>query len=119
MDKKTEKENKLQLIPKAEKYIEYILQIIIKLPRVEKFSIGNEYKQSMYQMIRKIMYINKIGKGIELRRISGIEYIPSKYEETKNEIAKYIDNEFINETIKEIVNYINTTSKVLIDDSNW
>jgi len=34
--------------------------------------------------------------------------------EIKNEIAKYIDNEFMNE----IVNYINTTSKVLIDDSN-
>ena len=44
MDKKTEKENKLQLIPKIEKYIEYILQIILKLPRTEKFSIGNEYK---------------------------------------------------------------------------
>ena len=63
MDRKSEKENKLQLIPKAEKYIEYILQVIIKLPRTEKFSIGNEYKESMYQMIRKTMYINKIGKG--------------------------------------------------------
>lgn len=39
--------------------------------------------------------------------------------EIKNEIAKYIDNEFMNETMKEIVNYINTTSKVLIDDSNY
>lgn len=38
--------------------------------------------------------------------------------EIKNEIAKYTDNEFMNETMKEIVNYINTTSKVLIDDSN-
>ena len=44
-------ENKLQLIPKSEKYIEYILQIIIKLPRTEKFNIGNEYKQSMYKML--------------------------------------------------------------------
>ena len=35
MNKKTEKENKLQLIPKTEKYIEYILQILIKLPRTE------------------------------------------------------------------------------------
>ena len=47
MEKKTEKENKLQLIPKTEKYIEYILQIIIKLPRtvnvkiklIEKFKV--------------------------------------------------------------------------------
>ena len=35
---------KLVLIPKAEKYIEYIIELIIKLPRTEKFSIGNEYK---------------------------------------------------------------------------
>lgn len=63
MDKKTEKENKLQLIPKTEKYIEYILQIIIKLPRTEKFNIGNEYKVSMYEMLRNIMYLSKIEKS--------------------------------------------------------
>ena len=39
--------------------------------------------------------------------------------ETKNEIAKYIDNEFINETIKEIVKYIKEVNKVQIDDSNY
>ena len=39
--------------------------------------------------------------------------------ETKNEIAKYIDNEFINETIKEIVKYIKEVNKVKIDDSNY
>ena len=60
MEKKTEKENKLQLIPKTEKYIEFILQIIIKLPRTKKFNIGNEYKASMYEMLRKIMYLSKI-----------------------------------------------------------
>lgn len=46
MDKSTQKNNKLQLIPKTEKYIQYMLQIIFKLPRTEKFSIGTEYKQS-------------------------------------------------------------------------
>ena len=60
MDKKTEKQNKLQLIPKTEKYIEYILQVILKLPRTEKFNIGNEYKTSMYEMLRNVMYISKI-----------------------------------------------------------
>ena len=39
--------------------------------------------------------------------------------EAKNEIAKYIDNEFILEMTKEIVNYIKTTHKVYIDDSNF
>ena len=35
--------NKLQLIPKIEKYMEYMMHVIIKLPRVEKFSIGTKY----------------------------------------------------------------------------
>ena len=63
MDKKEEKENKLRLIPKSEKYIEYILTIIVKLPRTEKFNIGNEYKISMYEMLRNIMYLSKIDKN--------------------------------------------------------
>ena len=59
---KQEKENRLKLIPKAEKYIEYMLQIIFKLPRTEKFSIGTEYKLSLYQMLENIMLISKIEK---------------------------------------------------------
>ena len=55
--------NKLQLIPKTEKYIEYMLQIIFKLPRIEKFSIGTEYKSSMYKMLQNILIISKIGKN--------------------------------------------------------
>ena len=39
--------------------------------------------------------------------------------EAKNEIAKYIDNEFVLEMIKEIVNYMKTTHKVQIDDSEF
>ena len=57
-----EKEEKLKLIPKVEKYIEYILGIILKLPRTEKFSIGTEYKSSMYKMLSNIMLLNKISK---------------------------------------------------------
>lgn len=55
-----EREHKLILIPKMERYIEYILNMIIKLPRIEKFSIGNEFKVSMYKMLENILYINKI-----------------------------------------------------------
>ena len=57
---KEEKENKLKLIPKTEKYIEYMLQVIKKLPRVEKFSIGTEYKKSMYEMLEYILMISKV-----------------------------------------------------------
>lgn len=73
MDKKTEKENKLQLIPKSEKYIEYVLQIITKLPRTEKFNIGNEYKQSMYEMLRNIMYLSKIEQNQALNILNKID----------------------------------------------
>ena len=63
MNSKEEKENKLYLIPKTEKYIEYVLALIMKLPRTEKFSIGTEYKVSMYQMLENIMILNKINKN--------------------------------------------------------
>lgn len=59
---KEEKESKLKLIPKAEVYVEYIINIIIKLPRTEKFSIGSEYKLSLYKMLEEIMYLNKMDK---------------------------------------------------------
>lgn len=73
MDKKTKKENKLQLIPKTEKYIEYMLQVILKLPRTEKFNIGNEYKTSMYEMLRNIMYISKIDNTQSLNILNKID----------------------------------------------
>ena len=37
-----------------------MLDVMIKLPRTEKFSIGTEYKQSMYKMLNKVMSLNKI-----------------------------------------------------------
>ncbi len=60
MVSKQEEENKLALIPKSEKHIEYMLDVMVKLPRAEKFSIGTEYKQSMYKMLEQIMLLNKV-----------------------------------------------------------
>jgi hypothetical protein len=62
-----EKENKLILIPKTEKYMEYMLQIMLKLPRTEKFSIGTEYKKSMYEMIENILIVSKIEGSKDLK----------------------------------------------------
>ncbi len=73
MIKKQEKEQKLILIPKTEKYIEYMLQVIFKLPRIEKFSIGTEYKQSMYQMLKDILIISKIEKNETLYYLNKID----------------------------------------------
>ena len=52
--------NELTLIPKYEKYMQYIIEVIIKMPRTEKFNIGNEYKSIMYKTLENILYINKI-----------------------------------------------------------
>ena len=41
----------LILIPKIEDYIEYIVNIIFKLPRTKKFSIENEYKKNIYKTL--------------------------------------------------------------------
>lgn len=54
--------NELVIIPKIEKYIEYMLTILIKLPRTEKFSIGSEIKTSMYEMLKYILLSSKIEK---------------------------------------------------------
>lgn len=59
----------LQLIPKTEKYIEYMLEVLMKIPRTEKFSIGTEYKASMYRMLENIMYLNKFKKIEYLNKI--------------------------------------------------
>ena len=72
-NKKDAKNNKLILIPKTEKYIEYILQIILKLPRTEKFNIGNEYKISMYQMLKDILRISKSEKSEILNYLNNID----------------------------------------------
>ncbi len=56
------KNNELIIIPKIEKYIEYMLTILIKLPRTEKFSIGTEIKTSMYEMLKYILLASKIDK---------------------------------------------------------
>ena len=53
-------DNELKLIPAYEQYIEYIVQLLIKLPRTEKFSIGTDFKQIMYSCLEDIMYISKI-----------------------------------------------------------
>ena len=37
-----------------------MIEVIMKMPRTEKFNIGNEFKNVMYKMLENILYINKI-----------------------------------------------------------
>lgn len=63
----------LILIPKAENYIQYMLELIMKLPRTEKFNIGNEYKISMYSMLEEILLLSKIPEEEKLGYINKID----------------------------------------------
>lgn len=54
--------NQLIIIPKIEKYIEYMLTILLKLPRTEKFSIGTEIKTSMYEILKNVLLASKIDR---------------------------------------------------------
>lgn len=66
-------EKELLLIPRYTKYIEYMLNVITKLPRTEKFNIGNEYKNSIYETMRNILYINKTEKNKRIIYLNNID----------------------------------------------
>ena len=95
------KEDELTLIPKTEKYIEYMLSVILKIPRVEKFSIGNEYKNSMnilsrkvkdeklYKLLEKIVYSNSGLKGLPIGNYT-LQIFANIY---LNEVDQYIKQE--------------------------
>ena len=71
----------LKLIPKYTDYMEYMLELLRLLPRIEKVNLGNEYKTIMYQTFENIMfldkienkskmyYLNKIDSGINIQRV--------------------------------------------------
>ena len=74
-EKKEQENRKLSLIPKTEDYIEYVIVMLIKIPRTEKFSIGNEYKQSMYKMLENILMLSKV---IDTEKINYINVIDAQ-----------------------------------------
>ena len=63
----------LTLIPKYERYMQYMIEVIIKMPRTEKFNIGNEFKNIMYKMLENILYINKIENSKRLYYLNLID----------------------------------------------
>ena len=63
----------LILIPKYEKYMQYMIEVILKMPRTEKFNIGNEFKNIMYKTLENIMLISKIDVNKRLHYINEID----------------------------------------------
>lgn len=66
VDMMESKNNALIIVPKIEKYIEYMLVILLKIPRTEKFSIGTELKTSMYEMLKYLLLASKVAKSKRL-----------------------------------------------------
>ena len=67
------KDNELKLIPLYEQYMEYMIQLLIKLPRTEKFSIGTDFKAVMYSTLEDIMFITKLDRKDVLRFLNRID----------------------------------------------
>ena len=105
------KQTSLNLIPKYENYMQYIIEIIIKLPRTEKFSIGTEYKKSMYETIESILYIEKIDK---YKRLYYLNLIDAKINVQRIYLRIMLKNKWIDEKkFKVAMNKIYEIGKIL------
>ena len=94
MNKKEINQNKLLLIPKYEKYMQYMIEVIIKMPRTEKFNIGNEFKTIMYKMLENILYINKVENS---RRLYYLNLIDAELNTQRIMIRVMLKNKWIDE----------------------
>lgn len=84
----------LILIPKYEKYMEYMLQVILKMPRTEKFNIGNEFKIVMYKMLENILYISKVEFS---KRLYYLNIIDAELNTQRTMIRIMVKNRWIDE----------------------
>jgi len=95
----------LYMLPKMERHIEYILGVILKLPRTEKFNIGQEMKLVVYDTLKNILLLSKISM---LSRISIANVIDANisYEKALIRIMykfRYIDNKKYMYMIDELI----------------
>ncbi len=93
-EKHSPKQDILYMLPKMEKHIEYVLGVVLKLPRTEKFNIGQEMKQVVYDTLKNILLLSKISVS---SRISVANVIDANiaYEKALIRIMykhRYIDN---------------------------
>ena len=95
----------LILIPKYEKYMQYMIEVIIKMPRTEKFNIGNEFKTIMYKMLENILYINKVENS---KRLYYLNLIDAELNTQRIMIRVMLKNKWIDEKkykVEECIDY--------------
>lgn len=91
---KNTKQDILYMLPKIERHIEYVLGVVLKLPRTEKFNIGQEMKLTVYDTLKNILYLSKIDVRARLSVANVIDANIS-YEKALIRIMyknRYIDN---------------------------
>lgn len=52
-----------------------MIEVIMKLPRTEKYSIGTEYKTAMYKMLENLLLLSKVR---EEEKINYINYVDAE-----------------------------------------
>ncbi len=67
------KESGLKIIPLYEDYMEYMIQLLLILPRTEKYSIGTDFKQVMYSTLEEILFIDKLEQNKKLVYLNRID----------------------------------------------
>ena len=88
------KQDILYMLPKMERHIEYVLKVVLKLPRTEKFNIGQEMKCVVYDTLKNILYLSKIDIKYRLD-VANIIDANISYEKSLIRIMykqRYIDN---------------------------
>lgn len=63
----------LYMIPKIEKHIQYVLLLVDRMPRIEKFNIGNELKNTCYDTLKNILYVSKLPLDLRLSLLNSID----------------------------------------------
>lgn len=102
----------LKLIPIYEKYMEYMIDIIVKLPRTEKFCIGTEFKSIMYDTYVNIMYLQYLEQKSKMYYLNKID---ANLNIQRTFLRIMVKNNWIsNEKFKKIINiYIMEIGKII------
>ena len=94
INSKSKQNDILYMLPKMERHIEYVLGVVLKLPRTEKFNIGQEIKLVVYDTLKNVLLLSKISVSARLSVANVIDANIS-YEKALIRIMykfRYIDN---------------------------
>ncbi len=97
--------NVLQLIPKYERFVEYSIELVIKIPKVAKFNIGNRYINNILDTLKNIYLLTKVKKEDKKDRLVIINEIDACFSFQRSILRvmykeRYIDEKKFNVSIK-------------------